>query len=67
MIVRITVTRMLGPCVAPGCGGSGLPPVGISPAKIGADRAHMSTSAIANRFMGVGRSFEVEKDAEIST
>ena len=67
MIVRITVANMLGPCVSPGgecvspggvCvspggAGSDLPPVGMSPAKIGADSAHMSASAIANRFIGV--------------
>lgn len=30
---------------------SDLPPVGISPARIGVDSAHISTSVIANRFM----------------
>jgi hypothetical protein len=39
--------------VAGGGGGSDLPPVGISPAKIEVDSAHMSASAIANRFMDV--------------
>ena len=34
-------------------GGSGLPPVGISPAKIEGDSAHISASAIASLFMGV--------------
>jgi tetratricopeptide (TPR) repeat protein len=36
-----------------GGGGSDLPPVGISPAKIEIDSAHISASAIANRFMDV--------------
>ena len=39
--------------VAGGGGGSDLPPVGISPAKIEVDSAHMSASIIANRFMDV--------------
>ena len=47
-------------------GGSDLPSVGMLPAKIEVDSAHMSASAIANRFMIVAP-FEVEKDAEIST
>ena len=46
--------------VAGGGGGSDLPPVGISPPKIEVDSAHMSASAIANRFMDVAP-FEVEK------
>lgn len=46
--------------VVGGGGGSDLPPVGISPAKIEADSTHISASAIANRFMDVA-SFEVEK------
>jgi hypothetical protein len=37
--------------VVGGGGGSDLPPVGISPARIEVDTAHMSASAIANRFM----------------
>jgi hypothetical protein len=41
-----------------GGGGSTKPPVGILPAKIEVDSAHMSASAIANRFMGCC-SFEV--------
>lgn len=80
MIVRITITRMFGPCVSPvggvfvspggvcvspGGGGSDLPPVGMLPAKIGVDKAHMSASAIANLFICC--SFEVEKDAKIFT
>ena len=44
--------------VGGGGGGSDLPPVGISPAKAEAESAHMSASAIANRFMDVS-SFEV--------
>ena len=39
---------------------SDLPVVGISPAKIEVDSAHISASAIANRFMNVAP-FEVEK------
>jgi hypothetical protein len=35
-----------------GGGGSDLPVVGISPAKIEVERAHISATAIANRFMG---------------
>ena len=46
--------------VAGGGGGSDLPVVGISPAKIEVDSAHISASAIANRFMDVAP-FEVEK------
>ena len=46
--------------VAGGCGGSVLPPVGISPAKVEIESAQISASAIANRFMGVAP-FEVEK------
>ena len=45
-----------------GGGGSVLPPVGISPAKIEVDSAHRSASAITNRFIDVAPS-EVEKDA----
>jgi len=37
--------------IVEGGGGSDLPPVGISPAKIEVDSAHMSARAIANRFM----------------
>jgi hypothetical protein len=44
--------------VVGGGGGSDLPPVGISPAKVEAESAQMSASAIANRFMDVS-SFEV--------
>ena len=39
--------------VAGGGGGSDLPSVGILPAKIEVDTAHMSASAIANRFIDV--------------
>jgi hypothetical protein len=39
--------------VVGGGGGSDLPPVGISPAMSEVDNAHMSASAIANRFIGV--------------
>ena len=57
MIVRITLSKVLDVLavldVVGGGGGSDLPPVGISPAKIEVDSAHISASAIANRFMGV--------------
>ena len=36
--------------VAGGGGGSDLPPVGISPAKIDVESIHISASAIVNRF-----------------
>jgi len=53
-----------------GGGGSDLPVVGISPAKIDVDSAHMSTTAIASFFMDclapVGL-LDVEKDAMILT
>lgn len=57
MIVSITLRTngLDAPDVAGGGGGGGgsdLPPVGISPAKIEIDSAHISASAIANRFMG---------------
>ena len=81
MSVRITVTRMVGPCVSPGgvsispgcefvspggvCvspggGGSDQPPVGMLPAKLTLEIAHISASAIVNRFMDFAP-FEVEK------
>jgi hypothetical protein len=44
--------------VVGGGGSSALPPVGMLPAKIGVDSAHMSASATANRFMDVAP-FEV--------
>jgi len=57
MIVSITLSKVLDVLavldVVGGVGGSDLPPVGISPAMIGIDSAHMSASAIVNRFMGV--------------
>jgi hypothetical protein len=37
--------------VVGGGGSSALPPVGMLPAKIGVESAHISASAIANRFM----------------
>ena len=57
MIVSITLSKVLDVLavleVVGGGGGSDLPPVGISPASIEVDSAHMSASAIANRFMDV--------------
>ena len=59
MIVSITLTsKVLDVLDVGGGGGSDLPPVGISPAKIDIDRTHISASAIANRFMDVAP-FEV--------
>jgi hypothetical protein len=56
--------------VAGGGGGSDLPVVGISPATIEVDNAHINTTAIASFFMGclapVGP-LDVEKDAMILT
>ena len=62
MIVTITLTSKVLDVldVVGGGGGSDLPPVGMLPAKIDVDSAHMSASAIANRFMDV-TPFEVEK------
>ena len=58
MIVSITLSKVLAVLavlavldVVGGGGGSDLPPVGISPARIEVDSTHMSASAIANRFM----------------
>jgi hypothetical protein len=48
--------------VGGGCGGSVFPPVGISPARIEVDTAHIRTSAITNRFIGVAP-FEVLRNA----
>jgi hypothetical protein len=57
MIVSITLSKVLDVLavldVVGGGGGSDLPPVGISPASVEVDIAHMSASAIANRFMDV--------------
>lgn len=54
-IVRITLTSVLDVLavldVAGGGGGSDLPVVGISPAKIEVESAHMSITAIENFFM----------------
>ncbi len=53
MIVSITLSKVLDMLdVAGGGGGSDLPVVGISPAKIELDSAHISTTAIAIFFMG---------------
>ncbi len=54
MIVSTTLkSNALEVVVAGGGGGSDLPVVGISPAKIEVDSTHVSVSAIANRFMVV--------------
>jgi hypothetical protein len=61
MIMSITVNNVLDVLdvlVVGGGGSSALPPVGMLPAKIGVDSAHMSASATANRFMDVAP-FEV--------
>jgi hypothetical protein len=60
MIVSITLTSKVPDVldVVGGGGGSDLPPVGISPAKIEVDSTHVSASAIANRFIDVAP-FEV--------
>jgi hypothetical protein len=58
--------------VVAGGGSSVLPPVGMLPAKIGVDSAHMSASAIANRFMVVAplrlrkcRDFYIKKNGTL--
>jgi len=55
MIVSITVTNNVLDVldVVVGGGGSDLPVVGMSPAQIEVDSAHISASTIANRFMDV--------------
>ncbi len=55
MIISITVNNVLDvlDVVVGGGGSSALPPVGMFPAKIGVDSAHMSASAIASLFMDV--------------
>lgn len=72
MSVSITLSKVLDVLavlvvvVGGGCGGgSALPVVGISPAKIEADSAHMSTTAIASSFMVVLAPMSVQKDAKI--
>ena len=53
-IASITVTsKVLDVLDVDGGGVSDLPSVGMLPAKIGLDSAHMSASALANRFMDV--------------
>jgi len=68
--VTITVTSklldVLDVVVVDGGGGSATPTVGMLPAKIEVDRAQISVTAIASFFIEFS-SFEVEKDAEIST
>jgi len=64
-IVSTTLTSTVLEVVVGGGGPSALPPVGMLPAKIGVDSAHMSASAIANRFMVVAPLRL--RNAEIST
>jgi hypothetical protein len=56
-IVSITLSKvpdvLLDVLDVAGGGGDDLPSVGISPAKIEVDSTHMSTTAIANVFMGL--------------
>ena len=51
--LSITLTSKVLDVAGGGCGGSVLPVVGMSPAKIEIDNTHTSASAIANRFIGV--------------
>ena len=53
MIVNTTFASNVLDVVGGGCGGSVLPVVGMSPAKIEVDRTHRSATAITNFFMGV--------------
>ena len=63
--VNTTLSNVLD--VDGGGGESDLPVVGISPAKIEVESAHMSATEIANRFMGFS-SFSVgENDAKVFT
>ena len=48
-VVSIVLVLDVLDVIVGGGGGSDLPPVGISPAKVEAESAHMSASAIANR------------------
>jgi hypothetical protein len=65
--VTTTLSNVLAVLDVLGGGGTGAPPVGISPAKIEPDSAHMSTSAIANRFIWFAPSEVEKKDAKIFT
>jgi hypothetical protein len=69
-IVTITLTSklldVLDVVVVGGGGGSTTPTVGMLPAKIELESAHISATVIASFFIWIS-SFEVEKDAEIST
>jgi hypothetical protein len=51
--VTTTLSNVLDVLDVAGGGGTGAPPVGISPAKIEVESAHMSASAITNRFIGL--------------
>lgn len=53
MIVNTKFASNVLDVVGGGCGGSVLPVVGMSPAKIEVDKAHISATAITNFFMGV--------------
>ena len=71
MSITLTINVLDVLDVAGGGGGSDLPPVGISPAKTEVDRAHISASAIANRFIDVAplrwrkcRDFYIKKNGQ---
>jgi hypothetical protein len=67
-IVSITLTSALDVLdVVGGGGGSDLPVVGISPAKIEVESAHISATAIANRFIDSAPLEALRKDARVFT
>ena len=51
-VISVTTTLSNVLDIDGGGGGSDLPVVGISPAKIEVESAHISTTAVANCFMG---------------
>ena len=68
MIVSTTVTsNELDVVAGGGGGGSDLPVVGISPAKIEVESAHISATAIANRFIDSAPLEALRKDAKVFT
>jgi hypothetical protein len=64
MIVSITLVSNVLDVVVGGGGWPTAPVVGMSPAKIEVDSAHISASAIANRFIGVAP-FELRKCQQV--